>query len=76
MATTRKRKPNDECFEHGCIQREELGEIKARLDGQESTDLRIEAAVHQLINNHDAEKKATYKEFSEFKKTCFIFFPP
>lgn len=66
MATTRKRKTTT-TDNHGCVQCEQIGEINARLDGQESTDLRIESAVQQLVANHDAEKQANYKEFSELK---------
>lgn len=71
MATTKKRKTDaaeaTEKVEHGCVQCGQIGEINARLDGQESTDLRIESAVQQLVANFAAEQKANNKTFTELK---------
>lgn len=67
MATSRKKKTETPPEDHGCVQCEQIGEINARLDGQENTDARIEASIQQLVKNHEEERKATAKEFTDLK---------
>ena len=65
MATRKKK--SEESNLHSCVQCEQIGEINARLDGQESTDLRIETSIRQLADNYDKDRKATTQEFTELK---------
>lgn len=66
MSPRRKPTTEHECI-HTCEQLESLGEINARLDGQEKTDERIEKALIDLIAQNTSERTESVKEFGKIR---------
>ena len=67
MAPRRKSTTTTEPPVHMCGQEQCIGEINARLDGQEKTDERIEAAVLNLIDQNTKERQNNAKEFEKVR---------
>lgn len=65
MATRRKNTTTKDELQHICSQEKCLGEINARLDGQEKTDERIEQAILGLVKQTVAERKNTVDSFEK-----------
>ena len=63
----RRKSTTTESPAHMCGQEQCIGEINARLDGQEKTDERIEAAVLNLIDQNTKERQNNAKEFEKVR---------